>query len=185
MFAAITVVRSSLKASATAIVFGFGEMTLPALPPPTIARRSAGTDKFAFLPTASATGATVMTAMSTKTPTAVTIIAASATATRAKRVPSPATMTSAIFAALPVFTSAPTRTPEARILRTDGIIDCVPEIIAFTVSVSPPPAMSPPARAPNISAYAGVTLRMISTMARTSPAIAPQVEKIGSITSSL
>ena len=163
------------------MVFGFGEMTLPALPPPIMASRSAGTGMSARRPIASATGATVMTAMSTNTPTAVTISVASATAARAKREPQPATTASAIFAALPVFTSAPTSTPETRMRSTEGIIACVPEIIAATVAERPPPPSSPPASAPRTSAYAGVARRTISTIATASPASAPQVENTASV----
>ncbi len=152
IFAPISEVSSILKASAAAIVLGFGEMMLPALPPPIIATRSALTGSFALRPTASATGATVITAISMNTPTAQTIIVDRATAVSANRAPSAPTIASAIFAALPVFTNAPTRTPEARIRRTDGIIALVPSIIAATVSVSPPPPIKPPASAPKIRA---------------------------------
>ena len=181
MLAAISDVRSSLNASATAMVLGFGEIMFPALPPPTIAKRSAGTGMPARRPTASATGATVMTAMSTKTPTAVTTSAATATAAMAKRAPSATITASAIFAALPVFTSAPTSTPEASMRRTLGIMLCVPDTIAETVSTSPPPPTSPPTSAPKTSAYAGVTFLTIRSIARARPNIAPHVEKRGVI----
>jgi len=171
-------VRSTLNASAAAIVFGFGDMTLPAFPPPTIARRSAGTGRRARLPTASATGATVITAMSMNTPTAVTIIAANAIATSAKRAPSSLTMESAMRSALPVFTSAPAKMPDVRMRRTLGIMDCVPDIMAETVSGRPPPPRMPPASAPSTRAYAGVALRTMRKMAIARPVSAPQVENI-------
>ena len=123
MFFIISAVRSTLKASAAAIVFGFGEITFPALPPPTMASSRDETGNPARLPTASATGATVMTAISMNTPTAVTIIAASAIATIANLEPSILTIESAMRSALPVFTSAPANMPDVRMRSTLGIMD--------------------------------------------------------------
>ena len=178
MFLAISDVSSTWNASAAAMVFGLGETTLPAFPPPTIATSSAETGSPALRPTASATGATVMTAMSTKTPTDVTIIVASAIAASANLAPIARMIASASFSALPVFTSAPARMPEVSMRSTLGIIDCAPDIIALTVSGSPPPPISPPASAPATSAYAGAVLRIIRTIAIASPVNAPQVENI-------
>ncbi len=176
--AAISAVKSTLNASAAAMVLGLGEMIFPAFPPPTIANSNAETGREVFLPTASATGATVITAMSMNTPTAPTIIVASAMAASANRAPSRATTVSAILTALPVWTNAPTRTPDARIRSTLGIIPFVPSIIAVTVSTSPPPPSRPPTSDPKTSAYTGVTFRMIRRIATLSPINAPQVVNI-------
>jgi hypothetical protein len=61
---------------------------------------------------------------------------------------------------------------------TLGIIDCEPDIIAFTVSGSPPPPSRPPRSAPSTSAYAGVAFRTIKMIAIANPVNAPQVENI-------
>ena len=180
-FSSISAESSTLKASAAARVLGLGEMMLPALPPPIIASRSAGTAPFVRRPTAKATGATVMTAMSTNTPTAHTTIVATATAAKANRVPKARTIASANFAAAPVLMSAPARTPDARMRRMGDIIPFAPTSMASTVSARPPPPRSPPTSAAKMSAYAGGVLRTISTMASASPATAPHVVKTGSM----
>ena len=68
--------------------------------------------------------------------------------------------------------------PDVRMRSTLGIMDCVPEIIAETVSGRPPPPKSPPTNAPSTKAYAGVALRIMRMMAIASPVSAPQVVNI-------
>ena len=181
MFFIIREVRSTPNASDAAIVFGFGEMILPALPPPIIARSIPLLDNPALLPMAIAIGATVITDISTKTPTAHIIIVAMDMAATALFCPSLFTMVSAIFSADPVLISAPARIPEVKIRRMDDIIPCAPETIVFTVSTNPPPPMIPPNNAPMIRLYAGCTFRMIKKMAIASPINAPIVENVYAI----
>ena len=97
-----------------------------------------------------AIGATVITEISTNTPTAHIIIVAMATAAIALFSPSFSTIVSAIFSAEPVFISAPARIPDVSILNTDDIMPDAPETIVLTVVVSPPPPISPPINAPTI-----------------------------------
>ena len=51
--------------------------------------------------------------------------------------------------------SVPASIPEVSILSTDDIMLEAPETIVFTVSVRPPPPITPPINAPNIRLYAG------------------------------
>ena len=151
MFLVIREVRLILKASETAMVFGFGEMMLPAFPPPIIARSSDCLLYPASSPIASAIGATVITEISINTPTAQMIIVARATAKSALRLPSFRTMTCAIFSADPVRMSAPARMPEVMIRRTEVIMLPAPVIMESTVTPRfPPEPISPPTRAPMI-----------------------------------
>ena len=101
-----------------------------------------------------------------------------ATAASAKRVPSAFTIASAIRSALPVLTKAPANTPDVKMRRMLGTMDCAPEIIAATMSARPPPPSKPPSSAPIASAYTGVDLLTISNIATASPVSAPQVENI-------
>lgn len=94
--AAITLVKGSSKASEAAIVLGLGEMMFPAFPPPIIAKRMAGLDSLARKAIASAIGATVITATSINTPTAVKTKVASAKAIRDLDSPTRVTIVSAI-----------------------------------------------------------------------------------------
>ena len=133
-----------------AIVLGFGEIILPAFPPPIMANKTDGLLYPAFSAIAMAMGATVITEISTKTPTAQMIMVATATDTRAKRCPSFLTITSAIFSAAPVLMRAPAKIPEVRMRSTDDIILCAPDTMVPTVPVRPPPPTIPPMRAPRI-----------------------------------
>ena len=155
MLRAMTDVSGCSNASETAIVFGFGEMILPALPPPIIATRIPLLESPARLPMARAIGATVMTEMSTNTPTAQMIIVATEMAATALCSPSFSTMVSAIFSADPVLMRAPARIPLVRILRTDDIMDPAPLTMVLTVVSRPPPPMRPPISAPKMRLYAG------------------------------
>ena len=148
-------VRSTLKASEAAIVLGFGEIMLPALPPPIMASRRLSFGSFALFPIARAIGATVITEMSMKTPTAQMIIVAMAMAATAFFSPILSTMVSAIFCAEPVLISAPARIPDVMMRRTEDIMLCAPLTMVFTVVTSPPPPIMPPRRAPRIRLYAG------------------------------
>ena len=150
MFLNIREVRSTPKASEAAMVLGFGETMLPALPPPIMASSRLCLDRPAFLPMARAMGATVMTEMSTKTPTAQMIMVARAMAARASLWPILSTMVLAIFWAEPVLISAPASTPEVMIRSTEDIMEEAPETMVFTVVTRPPPPMRPPTRAPRI-----------------------------------
>ena len=149
-FFIITAVRSSLKASVTAMVFGFGETMLPALPPPIIASRMPLFERPARSPIARAIGATVMTAMSMNTPTAQIIMVATASAAMARFSPIVSTMVSAIFCAAPVLISAPARIPLVRIRSTEDIMEPAPLTIVETVPARPPPPINPPIKAPRI-----------------------------------
>ncbi len=73
-----------MKLSAAAMVFGLGDITLPALPPPTIASKMAILEISARCAMARAIGETVITATSINTPTAVSSIVATASASRAR-----------------------------------------------------------------------------------------------------
>ena len=64
-------------------MFGLGDIILPAFPPPIIAKSITVDEYPNFLAIASAIGATVITATSTKTPTAVNIIVDRASANNA------------------------------------------------------------------------------------------------------
>ena len=147
---AMTEVRGCSKASETAMVLGLGEMILPALPPPIMATRIPLLERPARLPMASAMGATVITEISTKTPTAQMIIVAAAMAATARFSPSFSTMVSAIFSADPVLIRAPASIPLVRILKTEDIMDPAPLTMVLTVTSRPPPPMRPPIRAPKI-----------------------------------
>lgn len=151
IFFIIRDVRLTLKPSERAIVFGFGEMMFPALPPPIIASRTPLLESPARSPIARAIGATVITEMSTKTPTAQITIVAIEIAATARRSPSLSTIVSAIFCAEPVSIRAPARIPLVKILSTEDIMLPAPLIIVFTVLMSPPPPISPPISAPKIS----------------------------------
>jgi len=96
-FSSMTAVRSTLNASDTAIVFGLGEMMLPALPPPIMARSTPLFERPASSPIARAIGATVITEISINTPTAQMIIVAIAIAATARLLPSLSTIVWAIF----------------------------------------------------------------------------------------
>src|SRR5699024_848875 len=120
--AAITVVKGNSKASATDIVFGLGEIIFPALPPPIIANKIVGLDKPAFAPIANAIGATVITATSINTPTAVRTQVAIIKATIELDLPILSTIVSAIFEAAPDPINIPAKTPAVNILKTAGII---------------------------------------------------------------
>ena len=111
MFLSMTEVKSTWNASETAMVLGFGEMIFPAFPPPTMARRTPLFERPAFSPIARAIGATVMTEISTKTPTAQMIMVAMAMAATARLSPSFSTMVSAIFCAEFVLIRAPASMP--------------------------------------------------------------------------
>ena len=147
---AMTDVRGCSKASETAIVLGLGEMMFPALPPPIMATRIPLLERPARFPIARAIGATVMTEMSTKTPTAQMIMVATAIAATARFSPSFSTMVSAIFSADPVLIRAPARIPLVRILRTEDIMEPAPLTMVLTVVSRPPPPIRPPIRAPKI-----------------------------------
>ncbi|MPM86515.1 hypothetical protein SDC9_133604 [bioreactor metagenome] len=83
MLAAIKDDNSIPKFSAADIVLGFGDIILPAFPPPIIANNITIGAYPNFLAIASAIGATVITATSTNTPTDVSIIVDSANANNA------------------------------------------------------------------------------------------------------
>ena len=68
ILANITADRSALKFPAAIMVFGLGDMIFPHLPPPIIAISNTDGDRFRRLPIERATGATVITATSIKTP---------------------------------------------------------------------------------------------------------------------
>ena len=150
MFFIIRLVRSTPKASLAAMVFGLGEMMLPALPPPIMASRTPGFESPALLPMARAIGVTVMTEMSMNTPTAQMIIVAIEIAATARFSPSLLTMVSAIFSAAPVLISAPARMPLVRMRSTLLIIEPAPETMVETVPARPPPPTRPPISAPRI-----------------------------------
>ena len=121
-FFTINAVRSIPNASDAAIVFGFGEMMFPALPPPIIASKIPALERFAFFAMAMAIGATVITAISMKTPTAQIIIVAIAIAAIARFWPSFFTIVSAIVSAEPVLINAPAKIPLVMIRRTGDIM---------------------------------------------------------------
>ena len=125
-------------------------MMFPALPPPIIANKIPALERFAFFAMAMAIGATVITAISMKTPTAQIIIVAIAIAAIARFWPSFFTIVSAIVSAEPVLINAPAKIPLVMIRRTGDIMLCAPVTMAFTVSASPPPPINPPIRAPKI-----------------------------------
>ena len=150
IFLIITEVSGCSKASDTAMVLGLGETILPALPPPIMASSTPLLERPAFLPMARAMGATVMTEISMKTPTAQMIMVAMAMAITAKRSPSLSTMVSAIFWAEPVLMRAPARMPLVRMRRTEDIMEPAPLTMVLTVFTSPPPPIRPPIRAPRI-----------------------------------
>ena len=152
IFTYIKDVRFSLNPSAVAIVFGLGLITLPAFPPPIIANKMLDLERFDFLPTARAIGAQVITEMSMNTPTAQIIIVEIAIAIKAFCSPNFLIIVSAIFSAAPVLTKQPAKIPLVIILRTELIIDSEPFTMADTVPTSPPPPISPPTKAPIISA---------------------------------
>ena len=102
IFAAIKDDKFTSKFSAADIVFGFGDIMLPALPPPIIAKSITIGEYPNFLAIASAIGATVITATSTKTPTPVNIIVDRASANNALFSPNVLIIWSAILAAAPV-----------------------------------------------------------------------------------
>ena len=83
IFAAIKDDKFTPKFSAADIVFGLGDIMLPAFPPPIIVKSITIGEYPNFLAIASAIGATVITATSTKTPTAVNIIVDKANANNA------------------------------------------------------------------------------------------------------
>ena len=181
MFFIMRLVRSTPNASDAAIVFGLGEMMLPALPPPIMASSTPGFERLVFLPMLSAMGATVMTEISIKTPTAQMIMVAMEIAATARFSPSFVTMVSAIFSAEPVLIRAPARMPLVRMRSTDDIMEPAPLTIVETVPSSPPPPIRPPTSAPRMRLYAGCTCRMMRTMAMTRPISAPSVVKVISI----
>ena len=138
------------RLSEAAMVFGFGDMMFPHLAPPVIATKIRGRETLFRATSISAIGATVMTAMSTKTPAQLRIIVESAMARYVFFSPRPRTMYPEREAAAPDLISAPLRTPAARILRTAGTMSLTPEVIAARVSVRLSPPRSPPTRAPSI-----------------------------------
>ena len=156
------------------MVFGFGDIIFPALPPPTMANNIAGLLKPDLWAIAKAIGDTVITETSTKTPTIVKTIVAIAKAIRALDSPIFATIVSAILAAAPDSIKTPASTPAVSILRIAGIIFLAPSIIKLTVPVSPAPPTSPPIKAPSISPYAGWTFFMIRVIAITNAITAPK-----------
>ncbi|SIC15483.1 Uncharacterised protein [Mycobacteroides abscessus subsp. abscessus] len=148
--AAIMLVSGILNASDAAMAFGFGDIILPAFPPPIMASNIAVLLIPALCAMASAIGATVMTATSTNTPTAVKIIVAAANASNALVSPSFFTIVSAMTDAAPDSISTPARTPAAKIRRTAGMMPLAPSIIKVTVSVILTPPTRPPIKAPAI-----------------------------------
>ena len=132
------------------MVLELGEIILPALPPPIIAKTMASLGNPAFLPMARAIGATVITVTVIKTPTPHIIIAARPMARKARFDPSLLTISSAIFSAEPVIMSAPAKIPDVNILKTADTIPWHPVIIAAMVVSRPPPPMTPPIKAPSI-----------------------------------
>ena len=118
MPASITEVSGTSKASAAAMAFGFGDITLPALPPPTIAKSIAVLEMQARWAIAKAMGETVITATSTNTPTEVKMRVARASASSARVSPTFLTIVSAIEVAAPDSISTPANTPAARIRST-------------------------------------------------------------------
>lgn len=169
----MTDVSGTWNESEAAMALGFGDMTLPALPPPIIASKMASFDSPARLAIESAIGATVITATSIKTPTAVRIIVAMAKASRARLSPTFFTTVSAIVFAAPDSISTPASTPAARMRSTALVMPCAPVTISVTVWTRSAPPTRPPTSAPTIMPYAGETLRNIKTIATTSAMMAP------------
>ncbi len=132
------------------MALGLGDIILPALPPPTIASKIAALDKPPRLASASAIGATVITATSTNTPTVVSIMVASVSASSARVSPSFFTMVSAITVAAPDSINTPASTPAAKMRITAVVMPCAPPIIKLTVSLKPAPPTKPPTKAPTI-----------------------------------
>lgn len=140
------------KPEAAAMVLGFGEMMLPALPPPESATSSANLDTCIFEPTSMAMGATISTATGMNTPTAQMTIVASANAKIASFSPKVTTMVWAMRLAAPDSIITPANTPAASTRTTVPITLCVPETTMSTVCDSVAPPMTHPTTAPSISA---------------------------------
>nr|PRK56284.1 hypothetical protein BV173_00894 [Haemophilus influenzae] len=130
------------------MAFGFGDIILPALPPPIMASKIAAFDKSLRRDNAKAIGETVITATSTNTPTAVKIIVASAKASKARVSPNLLVMVSAMEFAAPDSISTPANTPAAKIRITAVVIPCAPPIIRLTVCDKSAPPINPPTKAP-------------------------------------
>ncbi|MNJ41337.1 hypothetical protein D3C77_362570 [compost metagenome] len=148
----ITWLTSRLNPPAAAIVFGFGEIMLPALPPPDNATSSATLEYPILLPTDSAIGATINTATGMKTPTAVIIIVAKASDSIALVPPSLSTINLAMVSAAPDSIITPAKTPAAIIRITVPCTLWVPVIKIFMTSAKLAPPINPPIIAPKINA---------------------------------
>ena len=115
-------VKGILNASEAAIALGLGDIIFPAFPPPIIAMRMEVFEILIFFASASAIGATVMTAISINTPTAVSIHAEITKANSAFDSPRVLTIVSAILLAAPVSIRTPANIPAVTILKIAGII---------------------------------------------------------------
>ncbi|MNV89350.1 hypothetical protein D3C71_1836340 [compost metagenome] len=97
-----------------------------------------------------AIGATVITATSINTPTAVRISVATASANSARVSPTLRTMVSAMVCAAPDSINTPASTPAAKMRITALVMPCAPVIISVTVCTRSAPPHNPPASAPAI-----------------------------------
>ena len=147
----MTDVKGTPNDSEAAIAFGFGETIFPDFPPPIIAINIDVFEILTLFARAIAIGDTVITDMSTNTPTAVSTNVDITKANIALFSPSLSTIVSAILLAAPVSISTPAKIPAVIIRKMAGIIPCAPLIMKLTVSTRPVPPRRPPIRDPNIS----------------------------------
>ena len=160
------------------MVLAFGEIMLPALPPPDSATSSANLEIWLRSPTSSAIGATIKTATGINTPTAVIIIVAKDNAKIAIRSPKRSTIVRAIVLAAPESIMTPAKTPAAKTLTTVPITLWEPFTKMFTVCIKLAPPISDPKIAPINKEYTASTLRRIRIIAMANPIKAPHQETI-------
>ena len=154
---------------AAAMVFGLGDMMLPALPPPDKATNSASLEMPNRLPTSMAIGATISTATGMNTPTAQIIIVANASEKIARLSPNLETMVLAMRLAAPDSIITPARMPAASTRTMVPITLWPPATTTLTVWVSDAPPTRHPTMAPSNSAYVALSFLRISTMANARP----------------
>ena len=170
--AIITSLRGKSKPFAAAIVFGLGEIILPALPPPDKAINNDNLLIPVLFPTDRAIGATINTATGMNTPTAVITIVDNAKDKIAFFSPSFCTMALAIDSAAPDSIITPANMPAAKTRIAVPIILCVPFNRTATVSDREAPPIRQPTIAPKNKEYTGLNFFKINTIATTNPKIA-------------